>query len=114
MVPALAAVRGAAVEQLLGRGGIGQRHAQGAAQLVARGIEPVIGDLDDADLRAMATFLREFTALADNAMGYSCAQVTGWTTSYVTISLSIDFVGSAEIGPVWDRSTGGAHTHKYS
>jgi uncharacterized protein (TIGR00369 family) len=38
------------------------------------------------------------TALADNAMGYSCAQVTGWTTSYVTISLSIDFVGSAEIG----------------
>ncbi|MCK1395335.1 PaaI family thioesterase [Bradyrhizobium sp. 1] len=38
------------------------------------------------------------TALADNAMGYSCAQVTNWTTSFVTISLSIDFVGSAEIG----------------
>ena len=38
------------------------------------------------------------TALADNAMGYSCAQATGWTTSFVTISLSIDFVGSAEIG----------------
>jgi uncharacterized protein (TIGR00369 family) len=37
-------------------------------------------------------------ALADNAMGYSCAQVTGWTTSYVTISLSVDFTGSAEIG----------------
>ena len=37
-------------------------------------------------------------ALADNAMGYSCAQVTNWTTSFVTISLSIDFVGSAEIG----------------
>ena len=38
------------------------------------------------------------TALADNAMGYSCAQATGWTTSFVTVSLSIDFVGSAEIG----------------
>lgn len=37
-------------------------------------------------------------ALADNAMGYSCAQATDWTTSFVTISLSIDFVGSAEIG----------------
>ncbi|MBC9880647.1 PaaI family thioesterase [Bradyrhizobium sp. INPA01-394B] len=38
------------------------------------------------------------TALADNAMGYSCAQATGWTISLVTVSLSIDFVGSAEIG----------------
>jgi len=38
------------------------------------------------------------TALADNAMGYSCALVTNWTTSFVTISLSIDFVGAAEIG----------------
>ncbi|WP_439396165.1 PaaI family thioesterase [Bradyrhizobium sp. PMVTL-01] len=38
------------------------------------------------------------TALADNAMGYSCAQATGWTTSFVTVSLSVDFVGSAEIG----------------
>ena len=37
-------------------------------------------------------------ALADNAMGYSCAQATGWTTSFVTISLAVDFVGSAEIG----------------
>jgi len=37
-------------------------------------------------------------ALADAAMGYSCAQVTGWTTSFVTISLSVDFVGAAEIG----------------
>jgi len=37
-------------------------------------------------------------ALADNAMGYSCAQVTGWTTTFVTISLAVDFVGSAEIG----------------
>jgi uncharacterized protein (TIGR00369 family) len=38
------------------------------------------------------------TALADAAMGYSCALATNWTTSFVTISLSIDFVGSAGIG----------------
>lgn len=38
------------------------------------------------------------TSLADNAMGYSCALVTNWTTSFVTVSLSVDFVGSAEIG----------------
>jgi uncharacterized protein (TIGR00369 family) len=37
-------------------------------------------------------------SLADNAMGYSCAQATGWTTSYVTVSLSVDYVGSAVIG----------------
>ena len=37
-------------------------------------------------------------ALADNAMGYSCAQVTNWTTSFVTISLAVDFVGSANVG----------------
>ncbi len=37
-------------------------------------------------------------ALSDNAMGYSCAQATGGTTSFVTISLSVDFVGSAAIG----------------
>ena len=37
-------------------------------------------------------------SLADNAMGYSCAQATGWVSSFVTISLSIDFTGSAEIG----------------
>jgi uncharacterized protein (TIGR00369 family) len=37
-------------------------------------------------------------ALADNAMGYSCAQATGWVSSFVTISLSIDFTGRAEIG----------------
>src|SRR5258708_797082 len=36
-------------------------------------------------------------SLADNSMGYSCAQVTGWTTSYVTVSLSVDYVGSAKI-----------------
>src|SRR6266568_3180354 len=37
-------------------------------------------------------------ALSDNAMGYSCAQATDWKTSFVTISLVVDFVGSAEIG----------------
>ena len=37
-------------------------------------------------------------ALSDNAMGYSCALVMGWTTSLVTISLAVDFVGSANVG----------------
>lgn len=37
-------------------------------------------------------------ALADNAMGHSCAQVMGWTSSLVTINLSVDYIGSAEIG----------------
>jgi uncharacterized protein (TIGR00369 family) len=39
-------------------------------------------------------------ALADNAMGYSCAQATGWDTSksLVTINLAVDFVGTAKIG----------------
>jgi uncharacterized protein (TIGR00369 family) len=37
-------------------------------------------------------------ALADNAMGYSCAQATGWTTSYVTVTLSVDYISSAKIG----------------
>src|SRR5262245_42221863 len=37
-------------------------------------------------------------SLADNAMGYSCAQATGWTTSYVTISLTVDYIGSGQIG----------------
>jgi uncharacterized protein (TIGR00369 family) len=39
-------------------------------------------------------------SLADNAMGYSCAQATGWNTknSLVTISLAVDYVGSADIG----------------
>src|SRR5258707_8004926 len=37
-------------------------------------------------------------ALSDNAMGYSCAQATGWTTSFVTIGLAVDFVGTAQIG----------------
>jgi uncharacterized protein (TIGR00369 family) len=37
-------------------------------------------------------------ALADNAMGYSCAQATDWVSSFVTISMSIDFIGVAGIG----------------
>ena len=37
-------------------------------------------------------------SLADNAMGYSCAQATAWSTSFVTVSLAVDYVGSAEIG----------------
>jgi uncharacterized protein (TIGR00369 family) len=37
-------------------------------------------------------------SLADNAMGYSCAQATNWTTSFVTVSLAVDYVGSAGIG----------------
>jgi uncharacterized protein (TIGR00369 family) len=37
-------------------------------------------------------------SLADNSMGYSCAQATGWTTSFVTVSLSVDYVGSAKVG----------------
>jgi uncharacterized protein (TIGR00369 family) len=37
-------------------------------------------------------------ALADNAMGYSCAQAKGWSTSLVTINLSVDFIGTAQIG----------------
>jgi uncharacterized protein (TIGR00369 family) len=37
-------------------------------------------------------------SLADNAMGYSCAQATGRSTSFVTISLAVDFVGTGEIG----------------
>ena len=37
-------------------------------------------------------------ALADNAMGYSCAQQMGWVSSLVTIGLAVDFVGSAKVG----------------
>jgi uncharacterized protein (TIGR00369 family) len=37
-------------------------------------------------------------ALADNAMGYSCAQAMDWGPWLATISLAVDFIGSAEIG----------------
>jgi uncharacterized protein (TIGR00369 family) len=37
-------------------------------------------------------------SLADNAMGYSCALGMDNALSLVTISLAVDFVGSAQIG----------------
>jgi uncharacterized protein (TIGR00369 family) len=37
-------------------------------------------------------------ALADNAMGYSCAHRMGNLSSLVTIGLAVDFVGTAQIG----------------
>ena len=37
-------------------------------------------------------------ALADNAMGHSCAHVMGGLSSLVTISLAVDFVGTAQVG----------------
>jgi uncharacterized protein (TIGR00369 family) len=37
-------------------------------------------------------------SLADNAMGYSCAQAMGWKNSLVTVSLAVDYVGAAELG----------------
>jgi uncharacterized protein (TIGR00369 family) len=37
-------------------------------------------------------------ALADNAMGYSCAQALGWASSLVTVGLAVDYVGNGEIG----------------
>ena len=37
-------------------------------------------------------------ALADNAMGHSCGHIMGGVSSLVTISLAVDFVGTAEIG----------------
>jgi len=37
-------------------------------------------------------------ALADNAMGHSCAHCMGGVSSLVTIGLAVDFVGTAQIG----------------
>ena len=37
-------------------------------------------------------------ALADAAMGHSCAHVMDGVSSLVTIGLAVDFVGSAEVG----------------
>jgi uncharacterized protein (TIGR00369 family) len=37
-------------------------------------------------------------SLADNAMGYSCAQQMGNASSLVTIGLAVDFIGSAKVG----------------
>ena len=38
------------------------------------------------------------TSLADNAMGLSCGHVLGGGTRLVTASLSIDFIGPAQVG----------------
>src|ERR1700687_2406945 len=37
-------------------------------------------------------------ALADNAMGHSCAHVMGGVSSLVTIGLAVDFIGTAQLG----------------
>ena len=37
-------------------------------------------------------------ALADNAMGHSCAHLMGGVSSLVTIGLAVDFIGSAQVG----------------
>src|SRR5450432_3336224 len=37
-------------------------------------------------------------ALADNAMGYSCAHVMGGASALLTIGLAVDFIGSAQVG----------------
>lgn len=36
-------------------------------------------------------------ALADNTMGYNCAQALGWASSLVTINLAVDYLGNGEI-----------------
>lgn len=38
------------------------------------------------------------TALADNAMGLSCARVIGGGASLVTVNLAVDFLGAARMG----------------
>lgn len=38
------------------------------------------------------------SALADNAMGLSCAERLGGAASLVTVSLALDFLGSANLG----------------
>lgn len=38
------------------------------------------------------------TALADNAMGLSCAQVSGESAGLVTVNLGMDFVAAARMG----------------
>ena len=37
-------------------------------------------------------------ALADKAMGHSCGHKMGGTSSLVTVSLSLDYIGSAKVG----------------
>jgi acyl-coenzyme A thioesterase PaaI-like protein len=38
------------------------------------------------------------SALADNAMGLSCGETLGDVTGLVTVSLAVDFLGSANLG----------------
>lgn len=38
------------------------------------------------------------SALADNAMGLSCSHRLGGETSLVTVNLTLDFLGSAQVG----------------
>ena len=38
------------------------------------------------------------SALADNAMGLSCAQVLGGGASLVTVNLAVDFLAAASVG----------------
>jgi len=38
------------------------------------------------------------TALADNAMGLSCARMLGEAASLVTVNLTVDFLGTAYLG----------------
>jgi acyl-coenzyme A thioesterase PaaI-like protein len=38
------------------------------------------------------------TALTDNAMGLSCAETLGDASSLLTVSLAVDFLGSANLG----------------
>jgi uncharacterized protein (TIGR00369 family) len=38
------------------------------------------------------------SALADNAMGLSCAETRGDNASLVTVSLALDFLGAAQLG----------------
>jgi uncharacterized protein (TIGR00369 family) len=45
-------------------------------------------------------------ALADNTMGYTCAQALGWASSLVTVGLAVDYVGNGEIGQ-WLSVEGG-------
>ena len=43
--------------------------------------------------------------MADNAMGLSCGRRLGGAKRLVTVSLSVDFLGPAQIGPWLDVDT---------
>lgn len=46
------------------------------------------------------------SALADNAMGLSCSHRLGGEASLVTVNLTLDFLGSAQIGQWLEFTTG--------